>query len=494
MWFAFLPCILLAMAAVVGLILLVCGLWGRRVALAGPHCRKCGYNLTHLPSDRCPECGSIVALTGVVTSCRQRRPVLLLTGLFLLSAALAVPVGLGKRGLQNLNIYCHKPTSWVLRDTQSSNWRLATNAYYELQGRVRSGSVDNVHRDEFIKSVVADFTRKPRRDDPVHNVVVYILGWLIQTRQLTPEQERLVLDQLLDVTMEASPTAVRSSGIPVTLRVRNTGEFPAGVDVDRPVLQMARAGQQPQSLPLPPAGLPELTPRSPFYDGVLQESLIRQPFVLSSLSISTNAEYTSEMPMAIITGQTGPCQLNFAVSIDFYFYSQPTTAPTARRYIHRLTRAFALTSEVLADPIPDHPRLTVRREVYEPVVRPCMRVKAREVPASQPADRDKTRVVVELQATNPPLALGFTVAAEILESAYPLGNFVAFPADRTDWHGEIKIPGPTPDHVTIVLTPNASLLAGRAYETCGDASRGGGELRFEQVPLVRSPARSNTTD
>ena len=48
-----------------GLWLLKTGLWPRRRGDT-PYCRKCGYNLTALTSERCPECGSIVARAGTV--------------------------------------------------------------------------------------------------------------------------------------------------------------------------------------------------------------------------------------------------------------------------------------------------------------------------------------------------------------------------------------------------------------------------------------------
>ncbi|MCB9858240.1 MAG: hypothetical protein H6818_21355 [Phycisphaerales bacterium] len=33
----------------------------RRAAGSGPHCASCGYNLSHLESSRCPECGLVLS-------------------------------------------------------------------------------------------------------------------------------------------------------------------------------------------------------------------------------------------------------------------------------------------------------------------------------------------------------------------------------------------------------------------------------------------------
>lgn len=56
------------------LVLLILGLRGRIVS-HDPLCRRCRYSLTGLVSKRCPECGSVVAATGIVVG--ERRFVLL---------------------------------------------------------------------------------------------------------------------------------------------------------------------------------------------------------------------------------------------------------------------------------------------------------------------------------------------------------------------------------------------------------------------------------
>ena len=58
-----------AMLVLVGILLLIHGLRGRRVGF-DPHCKKCRYNLTGISADQCPECGSTI-LAETVASCGQ---------------------------------------------------------------------------------------------------------------------------------------------------------------------------------------------------------------------------------------------------------------------------------------------------------------------------------------------------------------------------------------------------------------------------------------
>src|SRR5437764_124792 len=74
-----------------GLELLRRGRWPRRIGTT-PHCRKCGYILTGLEADRCPECGSLVTGHGTVHGERVCRPALAWFGAGLASIGLALVV------------------------------------------------------------------------------------------------------------------------------------------------------------------------------------------------------------------------------------------------------------------------------------------------------------------------------------------------------------------------------------------------------------------
>lgn len=80
---------------ILGVILLGCALWVRRRGDA-PHCRCCGYNLTNLTSDRCPECGTPLSDKTVARGARERRPFLAIVGLSICLLA-AVPWYRGAR-------------------------------------------------------------------------------------------------------------------------------------------------------------------------------------------------------------------------------------------------------------------------------------------------------------------------------------------------------------------------------------------------------------
>src|SRR5687768_2249915 len=54
-----------------------------------PHCRKCGYTLTGLSSERCPECGQALSEDTIVYGERARHPILGAVGSLLLLLAIA---------------------------------------------------------------------------------------------------------------------------------------------------------------------------------------------------------------------------------------------------------------------------------------------------------------------------------------------------------------------------------------------------------------------
>jgi hypothetical protein len=119
-----------------GAALLVWGLRGRRVGQE-PHCRKCGYDLTGLTADRCPECGRIAQGRNVVTGVRRRRRGAIVAGAVLL---LVFSSGVGTSTYmraRQVNWYAQLPT-WMV--VMQANWDDSL-AVDELVARHRQGLV-----------------------------------------------------------------------------------------------------------------------------------------------------------------------------------------------------------------------------------------------------------------------------------------------------------------------------------------------------------------
>jgi hypothetical protein len=513
MWFACLPWLSVLIVSMVGIILVARGLRGRRVRQA-PHCRKCGYNLTGLPSERCPECGGLIAIVGVVVVRRQRRLGLLYGGVLLLLPLLVVPLLLGKRALRYLDGYRYRPTAWVLQDARSSDSRQIRNAYVELNRRLFAGEMKPTQVQEFSRLAVDDCLRASSQQDYAQSTIAAgvrllvqrrqltpeqtsrlfegllvatmkdeydsevssLLGSLVETRQLTPDQERRLFEQLLEVTMEAAPTALRSQGIPVVLRVRSTSPFPDHVFADQPIIQIARDPKKADLPPFPSGKLPELWAPAPAH-GVLRESLTERPCSLS-MHMPWSSRQTLQETLAVVVRDAGRCELNFVVSVDFYY----SRVGVPNRYLWRSTRSFALKSEVTADPLPRTPLLSVWGPVHEPLIRSCMDIRVLRVPTTRAADHGHAQLDVEIEVRNPPLPLGFDVAVDIEGRIYRAGSFSALPEDpATAWHGAVHAAGTIPDRVSLVLTPRTDLVQGRAYEVWWDT------LCFKDVPVASAP-------
>jgi len=129
--------IVLAFLLLFGIALFVWGVRGRRVG-SEPHCRKCGYNLTGLLSEHCPECGADITDANVVIGRRQRRRPPLIAGLLLLIIA---TTGLGLAGYnqaKNINWYTYLPTFVLIHEAQADN----RSAIAELASRCGAGTVD----------------------------------------------------------------------------------------------------------------------------------------------------------------------------------------------------------------------------------------------------------------------------------------------------------------------------------------------------------------
>jgi hypothetical protein len=132
-----------ALFIVAGAWLLVRSWWPRRTGTSR-HCRRCGYNVDGIQSEKCPECGSRLAETAVVIGQRHRRPVAAILSLCLLVLGLAFAATVAEhRWLGKINWYAYRPYSWLLRDLNSTDRWAATRAWDELLRREQTSALND---------------------------------------------------------------------------------------------------------------------------------------------------------------------------------------------------------------------------------------------------------------------------------------------------------------------------------------------------------------
>src|SRR5689334_8826997 len=119
------PLMISAMLFIAGGWLLRRSWWPRRVGSA-PHCRRCGYNVDAIPSQRCPECGAALTPQDVVHGHRHRRPGMALLAVTMLLCAVAMG-GLyaEQQWLRKIDWYRYRPFAWLIEDLNRSSDSLA---------------------------------------------------------------------------------------------------------------------------------------------------------------------------------------------------------------------------------------------------------------------------------------------------------------------------------------------------------------------------------
>ncbi len=123
-----------------GLALLAVGLHVRRRGDT-PHCADCGYNLTGLISNACPECGTAMAPGSIVRGEPYRRRRLAVAGVCLLIVALGwIPI------LTNMvNGYAILPTRVLIYLAKASEPDPSQDAWKELERRLTAGTLSPTH-------------------------------------------------------------------------------------------------------------------------------------------------------------------------------------------------------------------------------------------------------------------------------------------------------------------------------------------------------------
>jgi hypothetical protein len=221
--------VLMVAGSTAGAALLAFGLRGRKVD-DFPYCRRCRYNLTGLTSERCPECGGLVAEVGTIIGKRRRRPRLILAGLVLSLPSAAALIGAQTRWARSIEWYQKLPTWWVIREARSTSESRALRACEELVRRDRLGLLAPADQQARTDAMLVQFERRTSPFEPSSKLEDTASIWLdaaLKKDSLTPAQRTRLYDRLAWVTWRARPVSSLEVGIPVELR---TAAYFCGLD------------------------------------------------------------------------------------------------------------------------------------------------------------------------------------------------------------------------------------------------------------------------
>jgi hypothetical protein len=170
-----------------------------------PHCRRCGYNLTGTPGDRCSECGATLNDRTIVHGTRQRRAwhvvsaaVLLLIGIPLVTTLVD--------DLRSVDWIRYRPAAGLLDDLQATNAQTQRAALIELIRREFHFTLEPAERQELIAYCLA-YQRRTYFTQPPAGEIAYLVR-CFETDRLTKSQESQFLRQSANAALLLPRNAV----------------------------------------------------------------------------------------------------------------------------------------------------------------------------------------------------------------------------------------------------------------------------------------------
>ncbi|MBN1342086.1 MAG: hypothetical protein JXQ73_05365 [Phycisphaerae bacterium] len=203
---------------VLSILLLKLGIWPKRRGDT-PHCRKCGYNLTALASERCPECGAdLSGSKAIVRGERRRRPIVTVLAISMLGLAGALWVQTARQ----VNWYHWRPTAWVFNDLNSTSPAAVRKAWWELVRRSDAGKLSR--QDELKLLDLCLDEQAAQKLTGVTDAPMRYLGQRYLNGKLSPKQEKRFLEQIARFELQVRPKVV--SGDPIPVKVVETYRCP----------------------------------------------------------------------------------------------------------------------------------------------------------------------------------------------------------------------------------------------------------------------------
>lgn len=224
---------ILAADLLLGLVLLIRGLRGRRVG-AEPRCRRCGYDLTGGAGERCPECGAALDRPRAVVQGRRRaRRTLVIVGGALWIATLAVLIGGFVATRTGFNWRGYVPSAVLIVELRSDPLNAAA-AQAELHRRWKAATL-GAGDIERIADVALRVQAAPDQGIAASNLIEW-LGEMHAAGQLKPAQSQRIGEQAVaNLVLLTRPVVLKGWAFPVRVRfeMRAPSRWQIGVAVPK---------------------------------------------------------------------------------------------------------------------------------------------------------------------------------------------------------------------------------------------------------------------
>ncbi len=444
---------------VVGLALLRYGVWPRRRGDV-PYCRKCGYNLTALPSDRCPECGTPLAPEKIVRGERRRRPTLITVGALSVSIAL----GLLASSLRNVNWYQHRPTRWVMADLRSTNVDSAMRALSELERRIGADRLSVADQTKLIEFCLAEQVAEP--PSAIVNMLVSHLErrHVRGGRGLSKAQEARFLRQLVTLSLRVRPRVVLGDQVPYSVIYRGRACYPI---VSHFTSRKALVDERPVSTPRwGPVGLGW----DPVSAADYVISRYGTPRALNgALSLETPGPHRMTLVMHVTIGRHRNIGPSLTVTSDSFwdcFYE--TDVP------------LSATFEILPAEPPGYIKLISDESVHDILIDAV-------TPQNFTYGKAHPRFLAGFLRIEPlPVNIAFDVFARIGRQEHRIGRVTMARGERGTRYCHEEMPSPPSDFVDIILRSSQKV----ARQTVDLYEIWDGELLYDNVPVEISQSQT----
>lgn len=215
---------------IVELLTLALSVWvfwrGWRTTRSGdtPHCPKCNYILIGIALDRCPECGSVIELDGIVFGESRRRTRVAFAGALLVLTSV-YPIKIASVHLAaQVDWIRYRPFTWLLHDLD--RLQTADTSWWEIDRRVMGHSLSKRQLELLTEKALLLQTQPNPSRAQTDSGLVEFLGARCVSGELTADQQNRFFDTALQATIQFRQVVGTEDPLPNMIDL--TGRGPTG--------------------------------------------------------------------------------------------------------------------------------------------------------------------------------------------------------------------------------------------------------------------------